>query len=117
MYRFQRPWQSLARCKESHFEHALVLKLGRYNEFHTPSQLATLTDLKLKVAGIDDKEDRKMTLAAMKKSGYLPIAPVRKKLASEASTESSTACPSTPQTPITTVEKIVCYYFPVKANS
>ena len=58
-----------------------------------------------------------MTLAAMKKSGYLPIDPVRKKLASEASTESSTAGPSTPQAPITTVEKIVCSYFPVKANS
>ncbi|THV08473.1 hypothetical protein K435DRAFT_771969 [Dendrothele bispora CBS 962.96] len=76
-----------------------------YKQFSTTSQLITLTDLKLKVAGIDDKEDRKLVLAAMQKSGYTPAGPVRKKLTSEVTNESSTAGPST-RAPPTTVEKI-----------
>lgn len=44
--------------------------LCRYNTHNTPSQLGLLTDGKLKGAGVDDKDVRKLVLAAIRKSGY-----------------------------------------------
>lgn len=41
-----------------------------YKTHNTPSQLGKLTDGKLKAAGVDDKEVRKLVLAAIRKSGY-----------------------------------------------
>ncbi|KZT74355.1 hypothetical protein DAEQUDRAFT_701623 [Daedalea quercina L-15889] len=41
-----------------------------YKTHNTPSQLGQLTDGKLKAAGVDDKEVRKLVLAAIRKSGY-----------------------------------------------
>ncbi|TFY56315.1 hypothetical protein EVJ58_g7720 [Rhodofomes roseus] len=43
---------------------------GRYKTHNTPSQLGQLTDGKLKAAGVDDKDVRKLVLAAIRKSGY-----------------------------------------------
>ena len=44
--------------------------------------LAELTDFKLKSAGVDDKEDRKLVLAAVRKAGY-KAKPKRKPLSAE----------------------------------
>ncbi|KAH9844273.1 uncharacterized protein C8Q71DRAFT_793820 [Rhodofomes roseus] len=41
-----------------------------YKTHNTPSQLGQLTDGKLKAAGVDDKDVRKLVLAAIRKSGY-----------------------------------------------
>jgi len=41
-----------------------------YKTHNTPSLLGQLTDAKLKAAGVDDKETRKLVLAAIRKSGY-----------------------------------------------
>lgn len=42
----------------------------RYKEFNTTGLLAQLTDAKLKVSGVEDKETRKLVLAAIRKAGY-----------------------------------------------
>jgi hypothetical protein len=42
----------------------------RYKESNTTSLLAQLTDVKLKVSGVEDKETRKLVLAAIRKAGY-----------------------------------------------
>src|SRR6266436_8880300 len=42
----------------------------RYKTFNTPAMLSQLTDIKLKAAGIDDKDLRKSALAAFRKAGY-----------------------------------------------
>jgi hypothetical protein len=42
----------------------------RYKDFNTPAMLSQLTDVKMKAAGIDDKDVRKLTLAAFRKAGY-----------------------------------------------
>lgn len=49
----------------------------RYKESNTASLLAQLTDLKLKVSGVEDKETRKLVLAAIRKAGYIaqPLRP------------------------------------------
>ncbi|KIK68059.1 hypothetical protein GYMLUDRAFT_154641 [Collybiopsis luxurians FD-317 M1] len=49
-----------------------------YKEYNTPAQLAQLTDFKLKAAGVDDKEERKLVIAALRKAGYIS-APARNK--------------------------------------
>jgi len=41
-----------------------------YKSHNTSAALAQLTDSKLRSEGVDDKEDRKLTLAAIKKAGY-----------------------------------------------
>ncbi|PSS05403.1 hypothetical protein PHLCEN_2v3892 [Hermanssonia centrifuga] len=43
-----------------------------YKTCNTPALLAELTDLKLKDIGVDDQEDRKLVLAAIRKAGYKP---------------------------------------------
>jgi hypothetical protein len=42
----------------------------RYKESNTTRLLAQLTDVKLKVSGVEDKETRKLVLAAIRKAGY-----------------------------------------------
>ncbi|KAJ3570201.1 hypothetical protein NP233_g4562 [Leucocoprinus birnbaumii] len=39
--------------------------------FNTPSQISEITDPKLAAAGLSDKEDRKLSLAAFRKAGYV----------------------------------------------
>ncbi|KAK0486868.1 hypothetical protein EDD18DRAFT_651532 [Armillaria luteobubalina] len=41
-----------------------------YKTFNTPAQLSDLTELKLKACGIDDKDDRKNVLSAVRKAGF-----------------------------------------------
>ncbi|KII95106.1 hypothetical protein PLICRDRAFT_48075 [Plicaturopsis crispa FD-325 SS-3] len=41
-----------------------------YKEFNTRAALAKLTDVKLAALGLEDKEDRKLVLAALRKAGY-----------------------------------------------
>lgn len=60
-----------------------------YKSYSTPAMLAELTDLKLKAAGVDDKEERKLVLAAVRKSGY------KQTTAASSSKQSSEAGPST----------------------
>jgi hypothetical protein len=42
----------------------------RYKDFNTPAMLSQLTDVKMKAAGIDDKDLRKSVLSAFRKAGY-----------------------------------------------
>ncbi|KAK0191044.1 hypothetical protein F5146DRAFT_931348 [Armillaria mellea] len=42
----------------------------RYKAFNTPAQLSDLTELKLKACGIDDKDDRKNILSAVRNAGF-----------------------------------------------
>ena len=59
--------------------------------------LAELTDFKLKSAGVDDKEERKLVMTAIRKAGYKP-SPARikqdKGLASAADAQDTVAGPS-----------------------
>lgn len=41
-----------------------------YKTFNTPAHLSDLTELKLKACGIDDKDDRKNILSAVRKAGF-----------------------------------------------
>ncbi|KIP10711.1 hypothetical protein PHLGIDRAFT_100851 [Phlebiopsis gigantea 11061_1 CR5-6] len=51
----------------------------RYKQYNTPASLAELTEIKLKAAGVSEKEDRKVVLSAIRKAGYKPTAsPARK---------------------------------------
>jgi hypothetical protein len=70
-----------------------------YKDYNTAEKLASLTDLKLKAAGIDEKDTRKSILAALKKAGYSG-----KTLGQ---TGNATAGPST----LTAVEALVCLDF------
>ncbi|KAF9008995.1 hypothetical protein BDQ17DRAFT_1398107 [Cyathus striatus] len=46
-------------------------KMQVYKECNTPAKLAELTEGKLVTAGIENKEDRKLVLNAIRKSGYV----------------------------------------------
>ncbi|KAG2056353.1 hypothetical protein BDR06DRAFT_1006064 [Suillus hirtellus] len=56
---------------------AMAVASKVYKESNTASLLAQLTDLKLKVSGVEDKETRKLVLAAIRKAGYIaqPLRP------------------------------------------
>ncbi|KAK0206458.1 hypothetical protein DFS33DRAFT_1255799 [Desarmillaria ectypa] len=41
-----------------------------YKTFNTPAQLSDLSELKLKACGIDDKDDRKNIMSAIRKAGF-----------------------------------------------
>lgn len=60
-----------------------------YKSFNTPAMLAELTDLKLKAVGVDDKDERKLVLSAVRKSGY------KKMTAAFSSEQTNEAGPST----------------------
>ncbi|KAG2077339.1 hypothetical protein BDR04DRAFT_1065949 [Suillus decipiens] len=49
---------------------AMAVASKVYKEFNTTGLLAQLTDAKLKVSGVEDKETRKLVLAAIRKAGY-----------------------------------------------
>ncbi|KAF9268051.1 hypothetical protein L218DRAFT_918285 [Marasmius fiardii PR-910] len=51
---------------------AMVISSKIYKECHTAEQLSQLTDIKLKAFGVDEKDLRKLVLAAVKKAGYTP---------------------------------------------
>ncbi|KXN89656.1 hypothetical protein AN958_05523 [Leucoagaricus sp. SymC.cos] len=50
---------------------AMALTGKIYKVYNTPPQLNKLADSKLVAAGVSDKEDRKLVLAAFRKAGYL----------------------------------------------
>ncbi|GLB33886.1 hypothetical protein LshimejAT787_0107700 [Lyophyllum shimeji] len=58
---------------------AMALSAKIYKQYNTPAQLAQLDDIKLVTAGVDNKDDRKAVLAALRETGYLPK-DARKKL-------------------------------------
>ncbi|KAG2141774.1 uncharacterized protein EDB93DRAFT_1159052 [Suillus bovinus] len=49
---------------------AMAVASKVYKESNTTSLLAQLTDFKLKASGVEDKETRKLVLAAIRKAGY-----------------------------------------------
>lgn len=68
--------------------------------------------MKLVSAGVDDKEDRKLVMAAVRKAGYASKTPPTKARISgpkKTFEEDSVAGPSAP---MTTVATIVCVYLP-----
>ncbi|KAG6829608.1 hypothetical protein H0H92_004077 [Tricholoma furcatifolium] len=72
---------------------AMALSAKLYKQFNTPSHLAQLDDTKLISAGIESKDDRKVILSSLRKSGYLPT-DARKRLQKDEA--ESVAGPSTP---------------------
>ncbi|KAF5387763.1 hypothetical protein D9615_000477 [Tricholomella constricta] len=58
---------------------AMALSAKIYKAYNTPAKLSQLDDAKLLTAGVDNKDDRKIFLAALCESGYLPK-DARKKL-------------------------------------
>ncbi|EKM80112.1 hypothetical protein AGABI1DRAFT_127790 [Agaricus bisporus var. burnettii JB137-S8] len=62
-----------------------------YKENNTPSKLSELTDTKLGIAGITDKEDRKAILSAFRKAGYVYKGKPITKETGETTVESSSA--------------------------
>lgn len=47
--------------------------VNRYKQYNSPATLAELTEFKLRAAGLEDKDDRKLALAAIRKAGYKPV--------------------------------------------
>lgn len=41
-----------------------------YKEYNTPSKLGQLSEVKLKAAGVEDKDDRSLIMQALRKIGY-----------------------------------------------
>jgi hypothetical protein len=75
---------------------------GSYKEYNTPSKLAQLTEVKLSAAGVESKDDRKLVMTALRKSGHVPKETPRKKLENNP----PMAGPSTPST----VQVVVCCF-------
>ncbi|KDR83666.1 hypothetical protein GALMADRAFT_1338794 [Galerina marginata CBS 339.88] len=93
-----------------HIDNAFI----RYKEYNTPSTLAQLTEVKLKAAGIDSQEDRKLTLNALRKAGYaskrkpltkVKVAPIAEASGSQAPTSGSTSAAPTAVELLTTPTK------------
>jgi hypothetical protein len=63
--------------------------ISSYKEYNTRATLATLTDVKLKSAGVESQEDRKLVLAALRKAGCGYKSSLRKKVEASPSTEPS----------------------------
>jgi hypothetical protein len=61
-----------------------------YKECNTSAKVAQVTDARLKSLGIDDKEDRKLILAALRKGGYKHSDGRRKANASQTPTQDDT---------------------------
>ncbi|KAJ3866084.1 hypothetical protein EV359DRAFT_72057 [Lentinula novae-zelandiae] len=74
---------------------AMAITKAIYKEYNTPAQLSLLTDLKLKASGVDDKEDRKNVMAAMRKAGY--IRSIKENPSSSNPSGSTTIEPETPK--------------------
>jgi len=41
-----------------------------YKEYNTPSKLGELSEVRLKAAGVEDKDDRNLIMQALRKVGY-----------------------------------------------
>lgn len=79
---------------------AMVLSAKIYKQYNTSAKLALLDDIKLVTAGLDNKDDRKAVLTAMRESGYL-ASDARKvaKKTEECAVGGLSAGPSLPSTP------------------
>jgi hypothetical protein len=73
----------------------------RYKNFNTPAMLSQLTDVKMKAAGIDDKDLRKSVLAAFRKAGYKALADKATNKTSALDTETSSNADGTEPGPST----------------
>jgi len=97
----------------------LTCENRRYKEFNTSSLLAQLTDTKLKVCGVEEKETRKIVLAAIRKAGYTvqrssSARPKRKSDESRGSDEQPVAGPSQPR--IANTVQVLVIYFPSRSS-
>lgn len=81
-------------------------RLLRYKDFNTPAKLAQLTEVKLKALGVDAKEDRKIVMTALRKSGYSVRGRATGSSPGDASSSSPIARPSTSNS-LTTVQEAV----------
>ncbi|KAH7914198.1 hypothetical protein BJ138DRAFT_1057479 [Hygrophoropsis aurantiaca] len=77
---------------------AMAVASKIYKDFNTPAHLVQLTDAKLKVSGVDDKETRKFVLAAVRKAGYTPATQRKAIQADTASTSSEPSSSNPPST-------------------
>jgi len=84
-----------------------VVHIHRYKEYNTPARLAQLTEVRLSAAGVENKDDRKLVMTALRKAGHIPKEAPRKKLETTAD-DAPVAGPSTPSTS-GTVQAVVCY--------
>ncbi|KAG5648995.1 hypothetical protein DXG03_000344 [Asterophora parasitica] len=64
---------------------AMALSAKIYKTYNTPAKLAQLDDIKLVSAGVDNKDDRKIFLAALREAGHLPKDARKKLVKAEAS--------------------------------
>ncbi|KAH7921823.1 hypothetical protein BV22DRAFT_1071622 [Leucogyrophana mollusca] len=83
---------------------AMAVASKIYKDFNTPTSLAQLTDAKLKVCGVEDKDVRKLVLAAVRKAGYV-LQPSPQKKANQVDESGAVAGPSQPK-PSNTVQAI-----------
>ncbi|GJE84210.1 hypothetical protein PsYK624_002860 [Phanerochaete sordida] len=65
-----------------------------YKQYNTPASLAELTEFKLRAAGVEDKDDRKLLLAAVRKAGYRSTPATPSRAAAAARETSADAGPS-----------------------
>ncbi|TFK43459.1 hypothetical protein BDQ12DRAFT_731481 [Crucibulum laeve] len=84
---------------------SMAISAAIYKEYNTPAKLGQLGDVKLKAAGIDDKDDRKIVLAAIRKAGYAyKRKPLSKKTDSSETTPQPTVAGPSTASPMTAVE-------------
>ncbi|KAE9410642.1 hypothetical protein BT96DRAFT_984149 [Gymnopus androsaceus JB14] len=76
-----------------------------YKEFNTPAKLAKLTDIKLIASGVEDKEDRKLVMAAMRKAGYVTSPKKISSTSLDSSSVPSTSSLTTPEALITPTKR------------
>ncbi|KAF9076721.1 hypothetical protein BDP27DRAFT_1209460 [Rhodocollybia butyracea] len=68
-----------------------------YKEYNTPAHLRQLNDFKLKASGIDDNEDRKLIITALRTAGYISRKQVSSSVPSTSSLASNEAAVVNPQ--------------------
>ncbi|KAH7887672.1 hypothetical protein F5I97DRAFT_1935756 [Phlebopus sp. FC_14] len=75
---------------------AMAVASKVYKEFNTPALLGQLDDARLQVVGVEDKETRKLFLAAIRKAGYVSQA-AKKSDPPDAAPRTAQAGPSNPK--------------------
>lgn len=78
-----------------------------YKEYNTPSKLGQLSEVKLKAAGVDDKEDRSLIMQALRKVGYAYKGEPLKKLKDSPTSFSSESSASASGSHSTAVQALV----------
>jgi hypothetical protein len=93
-----------------HDQACLITAAYSYKEYNTPAKLAQLTEVKLLAAGVESKEDRKLVMTALRKSGHVSKEPPRKKLEriSDETPASGAGAGPSPSPILSTVQLVVC---------